>query len=205
MANDRKVQFATQVIPKIEVQQAAYTPSVPAKSHSAVPGSLEEYDITKPGYTRSVSYNTRSAYQYNKTHTSVNKTLGGNGYIDINATQWGDGWTSFISPQATWDANISNWEATGTDTWDGIITISSTLIQLSSDSSTMAFCYIKNTGSNAVKVTLEYGAGSPKYPFILPVAGSVQFKGYSTSLAINKIGVVRVSSDSTIEYVIAKA
>jgi len=76
---------------------------------------------------------------------------------------------------------------------------------LSSDSSTMAFCYIKNTGSNAVKITLEYGAGSPTYPFKLPAAGSVQFKGYSTNLAINKIGVVRVSSDSTIEYVIAKA
>ena len=180
MANDRKIQFATQVIPKIEAQQAAT-----AKS-------LEEYDLSK------------AAYQYNKTHTSINKSLGGNGYIDINATQWGDGWTSFIAPQATWDANISNWEAAG-DTWDGIITISSTLIQLSSDSSTMAFCYIKNTGSNAVKVTLEYGAGSPTYPFVLPVAGSVQFKGYSTNLAINKVGVVRVSSDSTIEYVIAKA
>jgi hypothetical protein len=181
MANDRKVQFATQVIPKIEAQQAATT------------GSLEEYDLSK------------AAYQYNKTHTSINKTLGGNGYIDINATQWGDGWTSFITERhKEWDANVDNWE-TATDTWDGIFTISSTPVQLSSDSSTMAFCYIKNTGSNAVKVTLEYGAGSPTYPFKLPAAGSVQFKGYSTNLTIDKIGVVRVSSDSTIEYVIAKA
>ena len=182
MAQDRKIQFATQVIPKIEQVQ------------SAVVGSLEEYDLSI------------ATYQHDVTHTSVNKSLGGNGYIDINATQWGDGWTSFIAPQATWDANISNWEATGKDTWDDSdVAISSTPIQLSSDSSTMAFCYIKNTGSTAVKVTLEYGAGSPTYPFKLPVAGSVQFKGYSTNLAINKIGVVRVSSDSTIEYVIAKA
>ena len=181
MAQDRKIQFATQVIPKIEAQQAATT------------GSLEEYDLSK------------AAYQYNKTHTSINKTLGGNGYIDINATQWKDGWTSFITERhKEWDVNVDNWE-TATDTWDGIFTISSTPVQLSSDASTMAFCYIKNTGSNAVKVTLEYGAGSPTYPFKLPVAGSVQFKGYSTNLAINKIGVVRVSSDSTIEYVIAKA
>jgi hypothetical protein len=181
MANDRKIQFATQVIPKIEAQQAATA------------GSLEEYDLSK------------AAYQYNKTHTSVNKTLGGNGYIDINATQWGDGWTSFTAPQGLeWEDNINNWEVAG-NTWDGIITISSAVVQLSSDSSTMAFCYIKNTGSNAVKITLEYGAGSPTYPFKLPAEGSVQFKGYSTNLAINKIGVVRVSSDSTIEYVIAKA
>ena len=181
MAQDRKIQFATQVIPKIEAQQAATA------------GSLEEYDISK------------AAYQYNKTHTSVNKTLGGNGYIDVNSTQWGDGWTSFMAPQATWDENISNWEATGTDTWDGIISISSSLVQLSSDSSTMAFCYIKNTGSNTVKVTLQYGAGSPTYPFKIKSEASIHFRGYSTSLAINKIGVIRDTSDSTIEYVIAKA
>ena len=203
MAQDRKIQFATQVIAKIEAQQAAHTPSVPSKSHSAVPGSLEEYDLTKAGYTRSVTYSARSAYQYNKTHTSVNKPLGGNGYIDINATQPGDSWTSFISPQATWDANVSNWEAVD-DTWDGIITISSTPVQLSSDSSALAFCYIKNTGSNTVKITLQYGAGSPTYPFKLVAGSSVHFKGYSTNLTLNKIGVVRDSSDSTIEYVIAK-
>jgi len=183
MANDRKIQFATQVIPKIEAQQAATT------------GSLEEYDISK------------AAYQYNKTHTSVNKTLGGNGYIDVNSTQWGDAWTSMAGIHQEWEDFDEVWNTTASD-WDtgsGDVAISSAVVQLSSDSSTMAFCYIKNTGSNAVKITLEYGAGSPTYPFKLPAAGSVQFKGYSTNLAINKIGVVRVSSDSTIEYVIAKA
>ena len=79
MAQDRKIQFATQVIPKIEAQQAATT------------GSLEEYDLSK------------AAYQYNKTHTSVNKTLGGSGYIDINSTQWGDSWTSMASINQPWE------------------------------------------------------------------------------------------------------
>jgi hypothetical protein len=187
MANDRKIQFATQVIPKIEAQQAAT-----AKS-------LEEYDLSK------------AAYQYNKTHTSINKSLGGNGYIDINSTQAGDSWTSMTHPLAfdlTWQLQDTLWTDAGT-TWDtgaeGDIAVSSSLVQLVSDTSTLAFCYIKNTGANTVKITLEYGAGSPTYPFKLPAAGSVQFKGYSTNLAINKIGVVRVSSDSTIEYVIAKA
>ena len=184
MANDRKIQFATQVIAKIEAQQAATT------------GSLEEYDLSK------------AAYQYNKTHTSINKSLGGNGYIDINATQWGDGWTSMsVLTRTAWEDFDEVWNTTASD-WDigsGDVAISSAVVQLSSDSSTMAFCYIKNTGSNAVKITLEYGAGSPTYPFKLPAAGSIQFKGYSTNLTIDKIGVVRVSSDSTIEYVIAKA
>ena len=60
MAQDRKIQFSTQVIPKIE-------------------SGLEEYTSSR----------------YNKLHTSVNKKRGGNGYIDINATQADDKWTSF--------------------------------------------------------------------------------------------------------------
>ena len=159
MAQDRKIQFSTQVIPKIE-------------------SGLEQY----------------SSSRHNKLHTSVNKTLGGNGYIDVNATQADDSWTSFIAPAADWDSNLSQWEA-ATDTWDGIITISSSLVQLTSNSNTMAFCYIKNTGTNTVKVTLEYGAGSPTFP-------SVQFRG--NGIDTNKIGVIRDSADSTIEYVIAK-
>ena len=120
MANDRKIQFATQVIPKIEAQQAATT------------GSLEEYDLSK------------AAYQYNKTHTSINKSLGGNGYIDINATQWGDGWTSMsVLTRGAWEDFDEKWEVAFTD-WEGItgdVPISSEVVQLSSDSSTMALCY----------------------------------------------------------------
>lgn len=177
MAQDRKIQFSTQVVPKIEFQRAARA------------GVLEEYDRTQ------------AAYQHNKLHTSVNKKLGGNGYIDVNATQADDSWTSFIAPSADWDSNLSQWEAVS-DTWDGIITISSSVVQLTSNSNTMAFCYIKNTGENTVKVTVEYGAGSPTYPIKVKGGASVQFRG--NGLNTNKIGVIRDSSDSTIEYVIAK-
>jgi hypothetical protein len=181
MAQDRKIQFATQVIPKIEAQQAATA------------GSLEEYDISK------------AAYQYNKTHTSVNKTLGGNGYIDVNSTQWGDAWTSMAGIHQEWEDFDEVWNTTAA-TWDtggGDVAISSSAVQLTSSSNTMAFCYIKNTGLNVVKVTLEYGAGSPTYPIKLKGGASVQFRG--NGLNTNKIGVIRDSSDSTIEYVIAKA
>ena len=181
MAQDRKIQFATQVIPKIEAQQAATT------------GSLEEYDLSK------------AAYQYNKTHTSVNKTLGGNGYIDVNSTQWGDAWTSMAGIRQEWEDFDEVWITTAStcDTGSGDVAISSSVVQLTSSSNTMAFCYIKNTGLNVVKVTLEYGAGSPTYPIKLKGGASVQFRG--NGLNTNKIGVIRDSADSTVEYVIAKA
>ena len=177
MAQDRKIQFSTQVVPKIEFQRAARA------------GVLEEYDRTQ------------AAYQHNKLHTSVNKKLGGNGYIDVNATQADDSWTSFRSPQANWVGNLNQWQSAD-NTWDGIVTISSSVVQLTSNSNTMAFCYIKNTGENTVKVTVEYGAGSPTYPIKVKGGASVQFRG--NGLNTNKIGVIRDSSDSTIEYVIAK-
>tara|TARA_R110002020_G_scaffold259415_1_gene473323 strand:+ start:5598 stop:6119 length:522 start_codon:yes stop_codon:yes gene_type:complete len=173
MANDRKIQFATQVIPKTE-------------------SGLEEYGGSR----------------FNRLHASVNKTLGGKGYMDINATQWGDSWTSMsVLSRTSWGDIDEKWEVAFTN-WDdltGSVPITSSLLQLSSDSSALAFCYIKNTGLNTVKITLQYGAGSPTYPFKLVAGSSVHFKGYSTNLTLNKIGVVRDSSDSTIEYIIAKA
>ena len=108
----------------------------------------------------------------------------------------------FSSAGTSWSNDLNQWEAI-TDTWDlGDIPISSSLIQLTSNSNTMAFCYIKNTGENTVKVTLEYGAGSPTFPIKVKGGASVQFRG--NGLTTNKIGVIRDSSDSTIEYVIAK-
>jgi hypothetical protein len=97
----------------------------------------------------------------------------------------------------TWNTTAATW-----DTNAGVTSISSSVVQLTSSSNTMAFCYIKNTGTNTVKVTLEYGAGSPTYPIKVKGGASVQFRG--NGINTNKIGVIRDSSDSTIEYVIAK-
>ena len=96
-----------------------------------------------------------------------------------------------------WNTTASTW-----DTGEGDVAISSSAVQLTSSSNTMAFCYIKNTGANTVKVTLEYGAGSPTYPIKVKGGASVQFRG--NGINTNKIGVIRDSADSTIEYVIAK-
>jgi len=187
MAQDRKIQFATQVITKKERPQ------------SAVGGSLEEYDLSVASYQRDV------------THTTVNKSLGGNGYIDINSTQWGDAWTSMsVLTRTAWEDIDEKWEVGFTD-WEGIsgdVPISSVAVQLTTDTSALAFCYIKNTGSNIVKITLNYADLFGRYyPLKLLSGGSVVFCGYPlpTAPTLNDIGVVRDTADSTIEYVLAKA
>jgi hypothetical protein len=153
-----------------------------------VPGSLEEYDISKALYYK----NTISA--------SIGR-LGGNSTLtDITSNQWGDAWSSFISETATWSANLNNWEGTD-DTWDGIFTMSTTQTQLSSDGSDLQFCYIKNLGSTAVIISLD---ANSTYPLKLSGGASTMFRGYSTNLKINEVYVKTASGTSTIEYLIAK-
>jgi len=176
MAIDRRVIMRTSVLPTART------------AYAAVPGSLEEYDISKALYYK----NTISA--------SIGR-LGGNSTLtDITSAQWGDGWSSFISESATWSANLSNWEGAD-DTWDGIFTMSTTQTQLSSDGSDLQFCYIKNLGSTAVIISLD---ANSTYPLKLSGGASTMFRGYSSNLKINEVYVKTASGTSTIEYLIAK-
>ena len=179
MAQDRKIQFSTQVVPKIEFQRAARA------------GVLEEYDRTQ------------AAYQHNKLHTSVNKKLGGNGYIDVNSTQWGDAWTSMTGINQEWEDFDEVWNTTAStwDTGEGDVAISTTQVQLSSDGSDLQFCYIKNLGSTAVIISLD---GDSTYPLKLSGGASTMFRGYSSNLKVNEVYVKTASGTSTIEYLIAK-
>jgi len=153
-----------------------------------VPGSLEEYDISKATYNK------------NTVSSSIGR-LGGNSTLtDITSNQWGDAWSSFISETATWSANLNNWEGTD-DTWDGIFTMSTTQTQLSSDGSDLQFCYIKNLGSTAVIISLD---ANSTYPLKLSGGASTMFRGYSSNLKINEVYVKTASGTSTIEYLIAK-
>ena len=179
MATDRRVQMRTSVIPSEQV------------AISAVPGSLEEYNISK------VTYND------NHTLSSIGR-LGGNSLLtDITPTQWGDGWSSFISEKATWSANLSNWEGAD-DTWDSVFTITGSETQLSTDGSDLQFCYIKNTGSTAVIISLDGGDSGGTYPLKLSGGASTMFRGYSSNLKVNEVYVKTASGTSTIEYLIAK-
>jgi len=176
MATDRRVIMRTSVLPTART------------AYAAVPGSLEEYDISKATYNK------------NTVSSSIGR-LGGNSTLtDITSNQWGDGWSSFISESATWSANLSNWEGAD-DTWDGIFTMSTTQTQLSSDGSDLQFCYIKNLGSTAVIISLD---ANSTYPLKLSGGASTMFRGYSTNLKINEVYVKTASGTSTIEYLIAK-
>ena len=176
MAQDRRVIMRTSVLPTART------------AYAAVPGSLEEYDISKATYNK------------NTVSSSIGR-LGGNSTLtDITSAQWGDGWSSFISETATWSANLNNWEGTD-DTWDGIFTMSTTQTQLSSDGSDLQFCYIKNLGSTAVIISLD---ANSTYPLKLSGGASTMFRGYSSNLKVNEVYVKTASGTSTIEYLIAK-
>ena len=75
----------------------------------------------------------------------VGKTFGGKGTATLTNAQWGDGWTSFAHQDATWDDQSDVWELQG-KVWNGILTLApATPVDLTDDSSTLAFLYIKNT------------------------------------------------------------
>ncbi len=74
-----------------------------------------------------------------------------------------------FSPYITWedlsdatDVTGNRWEDTY-DRWDGDASITTTAIQLASDSNDLQFFYIKNTGSNAVIISLD-GVSATKDP-----------------------------------------
>ena len=180
MAQDRRVIMKTSVLPTATT------------AYAAVPGSLEEYNITKATYNK------------NTISTTIGRLGGASKMTDISSTQWGDAWSSFIAERATWDANLSNWEESNGDTWDGVFTASTTRFQLSSDSSDLQFCYIKNTGSTAVIISLDGQAGTPTYPLKLSSGASTMFRGYSTNLKINEVYVKTASGTSTVDYIIAQ-
>ena len=179
MAQDRRVIMKTSVLPTATT------------AYAAVPGSLEEYNLTKATYNK------------NTISTTIGRLGGSSKMTDITSAQWGDAWSSFISETATWSANLNNWEGTD-DTWDGEISISTTQTRLSTDGSDLQFCYIKNLGSTAVIISLDGGDSGGTYPLKLSGGASTMFRGYSTNLKISEVYVKTASGTSTIEYLIAQ-
>ena len=141
---------------------------------------------------------------------SLSKTLGGKGTATINATQWGDEWTSMEHQniQVWEDFTTVNWEDF-TSNWEtaprGEITITTTASnhQLSSDSNDLAFLYIKNTGAdNLCEVSLNGSSGN--YYILIPPNGSVYLRGDGTTLDCNDVYVQSNTNTTTIEFIIAK-
>ena len=136
---------------------------------------------------------------------SPGTTIGGKGIATINATQWGDGWTSFYHfGSAQWENQDENWELRG-ETWTGRLSITTTATNqnLTDDTSDLAFLYIKNTGdTNNALVSLNGVSGN--YYIIVPPNGSVHLRGDGTTLECNEVFVKSNTSTTTIEFIIAK-
>ena len=142
--------------------------------------------------------------------TSPAGTLGGKGSATINATQWGDEWTSMEHAGLSlwedftdvfWEDFTSNWETAP----KGEVTITTTASdhQLSSDSNDLAFLYIKNTGGTEVAGVSLTGSSGTRVIYI-PPGGSVHLRGDGTTLECNEVYVRAESNTTTIEYIIAK-
>ena len=157
---------------------------------SAVPGSLEEYNISK------------STYNDNHALSSIGRLGGSSLMTDISSNQWGDGWTSMFGKHQEWEDFDEVWNTTPS-TWDGDsgLSISTTQKQLSTDGSDLQFFYIKNLGSNAAIISLD---ANSTYPLKLSSGASTMFRGYSTNLKINEVYVKTASGTSTVEYIIAQ-
>jgi len=132
---------------------------------------------------------------------SPNGTLGGKGIATINTTQWGDGWTSFAHQGAYWEDMSDDWDLLG-ELWSGYREVATSGIQLTEDTSDLAFLYIKNLGASTVSVSLNGTGGN--YYIVIPVGGSVHLRGDGTLLGCNEV-FVKSSGKATIEWIIAKA
>ena len=131
------------------------------------------------------------------------RTLGGKGSATINATQWGDGWSSFSHAQAYWEDQGDVWELQG-ETWSGELSVTAAT-DLTDDTSYLAFLYIKNTGTS-VNAEVSLNGTSGNYYIIIPPNGSVHLRGDGTTLECNEVFVrgASGSSTTTIEFLIAK-
>ena len=146
-----------------------------------------------------------TAITHEEFQANVGKTLGGKGTAVINATQWGDKWTS------TTHGDMNNWEEFVDVNWEdvllyptksGRLSLSTSATQLSTDLTDLAFLYIKNLGSaNNVLVSLNGTSGN--YFIIIPPEGSVGMRGDDTGLECNEVFVKSNSSTTEIEYLIA--
>ena len=143
-----------------------------------------------------------TSIRHTEFQSSPSRTLGGKGTATINATQWGDGWSSFSHAQAYWEDQSDVWELQG-ETWSGELSVTAAT-DLTDDTSDLAFLYIKNTGTS-VNAEVSLTSGSYYY-IIIPPNGSVHLRGDGTNLGCNEVFVrgASGSSTTTIEFIIAK-
>ena len=136
------------------------------------------------------------------------RTYGGKGIVSTTADQWGESWTSMQHAQQYWEQYSSFWEDS-MEVWDNVgVTISAaTSLVLTSagvDTTVVKFLYIRNLGTDSdqsLKVSIDDGSN---YKILIPPQGSIALRGDGTTLQMEDVKVDKVTSNTTIEFIIAK-
>ena len=137
---------------------------------------------------------------------SSGRTYGGKGIATTTADQWGESWTSMQHVKQYWELYGSFWED-ASEVWDNVgVTISgatSLNIDTGSASDPVLFLYIKNLGTNSDQ-SLKVSLDGTNYKICIPPKGSLSLRGDGTTLQMEDVKVNKVTSNTTIEFIIAK-
>jgi len=137
--------------------------------------------------------------------SGAGRTYGGKGTATTTAAQWGEGWTSMNGPQQYWENMDNNWEDEGVG-WTGTQTVSAATslnVDTASASTAVLFLYIRNLGT-ASDQSLKVSLDGSNYKICIPPKGSISLRGDGTTLQMEDVKVDKVTSNTTIEFIIAK-
>ena len=136
----------------------------------------------------------------------VGRSYGGKGIVTTTASQWGESWTSMQHVQQYWEDYDSFWED-GAEYWEntGITISAATSLVVDADvaSTPVLFLYIRNLGTDSDQ-SLKVSLDGTNYNIIIPPQGSISLRGDGTTLQMEDVKVNKVTSNTTIEFIIAK-
>ena len=133
------------------------------------------------------------------------RAYGGKGTVTTTAAQWGEAWTSMNGPQQYWENMDNHWEDEGTG-WTGTLPISAATslnIDSASASTAVLFLYIRNLGTDSDQ-SLKVSLDGTNYMICIPPKGSLSLRGDGTTLQMEDVKADKVTSNTTIEFIIAK-
>ena len=133
------------------------------------------------------------------------RTYRGKGTAILTAAQWGEAWTSMNHPQQYWENMDSDWDDESAG-WTGTQTVSSATslnVDSASASAPVLFLYIRNLGTDSDQ-SLKVSLDGSNYKICIPPKGSLSLRGDGTTLQMEDVKVNKVTSNTTIEFIIAK-
>ena len=141
-----------------------------------------------------------------KYYNRLGNTYGGKGIVSTTTAQWGESWTSMQHTQQYWEDYGSFWEDAA-EYWDNTgITISaatSLVVDTAVASTPVLFLYIRNLGTDSDQ-SLKVSLDGTNYKICIPPQGSIALRGDGTTLQMEDVKVDKVTSNTTIEFIIAK-